>query len=71
MSELVDACRAWCALTDERPFPLDRNHTGAWWVKRAIRECPVEFSELNSMQRRLIAGWGDDGDEARGSTDTD
>jgi hypothetical protein len=67
MSDLVDACRAWCALTGNEPTKVHGKDT--WWITRAVRDCTIDFVQLNDAQRRLIAGWGSDIDATEGRAD--
>jgi hypothetical protein len=54
MSDLVDACRAWCVLTGVEPANVDG--ADQLWVEKAVEECGIPFDQLNGQQRRLIAG---------------
>jgi hypothetical protein len=64
ISEIVDACRAWCALTDVNP--IVGSAKDSWWLRRAIADFGSDFSALNDEQRQMIAGVSD---ETSGSTD--
>lgn len=62
--ELIDTCRAWCALTNNNP--IVGTAKDMWWLRRAVADFGGDFAELNDNQRRMIAGVND---EASGTTD--
>lgn len=49
---LVEACRAWCALTGVHPR---RGQTQAF-IYQAVKDYPGEFADLSESQIAYVAG---------------
>lgn len=55
--QLIDQCRAWCALLGHEPS-RQSEVIGNWFLRRAVNDYVGSFETLNDHQRRMIAGVG-------------
>lgn len=52
--ELISACFMWCKLVGETPINTDGME--GTFVKLAVADYSRNFADLNTAQRRIIAG---------------
>lgn len=53
---LIDQCYMWCLATGNDPIELATDHLSRRVVFRAVVDTGRTFQELNTDQRRIIAG---------------